>query len=518
MTLPDSPGPPPFTPEEYERFRLTLEESPEAIFWLEEDGRLAYVNRRACSSLGYTREELCRMHLWDIDPDFPPERWKVQWQTMRSAGRRTFETRHRAKDGRILPVEVCANQVASEYGEYHQSFVRDISERVQARQEHARLEEQLQHSRKMESVGQLAGGVAHDFNNMLSVIVGYTEDLLEENPEGPIHQDLQQIQRAAERSAELTRQLLAFARRQTIAPRVLDLNRAVDSLLKILERLLGENLKLIWCPGAGPSRVRIDPAQVDQILTNLCVNARDAITGQGVVTIETAHAQLDEEYCRTHAEAIPGDFVVLTVSDNGSGIDREHLERIFEPYFTTKGTGSGTGLGLATVFGIVKQNRGRIQVYSEEGEGTTFRIYLPAEKGEVSPELSAGGKPGRKTGSETVLVVEDEQALLALATRQLRRLGYTVLGAGIPTDALDLAREGGPIDLLVTDVIMPGMNGRELASILAEENPDLRTLFVSGYTANVIAHHGVLDSGVCFLAKPFSIQDLAAKVREALDT
>ena len=497
--------------------RKTVEESPEAIFWLEESGRLSFANVRACESLGYAREELCRLHLWDIDPDFPPERWKQQWQTLRTAGRRTFETRHRHRDGTIFPVEVCASQLVHGGVEVHLSFVRDISDRVKERELRETLEGQLQHAQKMESVGRLAGGVAHDFNNMLSVILGYTENLLLDNPQGPLHEDLLEIERAALRSAELTRQLLAFARRQTIAPQVLDLNQAVEKLLKMLGRLLGEDLRLNWVPGSRPAIVRMDPSQLDQILANLCVNARDAITGQGVVTIETEVVSFDDQYCALHTGVFPGSFVMLAVSDDGCGMDRARQERIFEPYFTTKQTGAGTGLGLATVFGIVKQNEGRIEVYSEPDKGTTFKIYLPLHVGTEpgTGSAAAGDQPAR--GNETVLLVEDEPALLALGRRMLESLGYRVLTAGTPALALHAARPDQPVHLLVTDVIMPGLNGRELAGQLRTIHPGLRTLFVSGYTANVIAHHGVLDADVCFLAKPFSLQDLALKVREALD-
>ena len=503
--------------ETLHRIRKTVEESPEAIFWLEESGRISFANVRACESLGYPRAELCRLHLWDIDPDFPPERWQQQWQTLRTSGRRTFETRHQRKDGLIFPVEVCASQMVFGGEEIHLSFVRDITVRVQERELREKLETQLRHTQKMESVGQLAGGVAHDFNNMLGVILGYTEQILADQPQGTLLADLQEIEKAARRSADLTRQLLAFARCQTIAPRTFDLNTAVVKLLTMLRRLLGEDLELEWHPAAQPAVVRMDPSQLDQILANLCVNARDAIKGTGKVTIETSLVTFNEAYCRDHLESTPGTFVMLGVSDDGSGMERSTQRRIFEPYFTTKQVGEGTGLGLATVFGIVKQNQGRIEVYSEPGKGTTFKIYLPVQEVE---EMDAGlaqqsGKPPR--GSETVLLVEDEAALLGLSKRLLERLGYRVICASSPRMALRCAETNEPIDLMVTDVIMPEMNGRDLANQLQLARPGLKVLFISGYTANVVAHHGVLDAGVCFLAKPFSVKDLAFKVREALD-
>ena len=499
-----------------DRIRLTIEESPEAVFWLERSGRFVFVNRRACESLGYDRAELTRLFLWDIDPDFPPERWAVQWETMRTAGRSTFETRHRDSNGRIFPVEVCATQVVHRGAEFHISFVRDISERVALRAAREKLEGQLRQSQRLEAVGRLAGGVAHDFNNMLSVILGYAEQLAADHPEGDLHADVLEIERAARRSAALVRQLLAFARRQPIDPRPLDLSAAVADLLKMLRRLLGEDLELAWMPAEEPVLVKMDPSQLDQILANLCINARDAISDSGKVTIETGRTVFDEARCADHPDTRPGRYAVLAVSDDGAGMDAETRERIFEPFFTTKPGTQGTGLGLATVWGIVKQNDGHVQVYSEPGHGTTFRIYLPEIEAAGVRQAPMTGAPAR--GSETLLLVEDETAILTLCSRMLRSLGYRVLEARDPDAALRLsAEETGAVDLLLTDVVMPGLNGRELAQRLQADRPALRTLFMSGYTANVIAHHGVLDPDVCFLAKPFTVQQLAAAVRSALD-
>jgi PAS domain S-box-containing protein len=497
--------------------RITIDSSPEGIFWLDESGRFTFVNRQAFESLGYDREQMLHLHLWDIDPDFPPERWVEQWQLMRRSGRRIFETRHRTRDGRIFPVEVCANQVYFRGIEFHTAFVRDISERVSEREARRNLEQQLLQAQKLESIGQLAGGVAHDFNNMLGVISGYTEHLLNMPFDASVLEDLRQVEAAARRSADLTRQLLAFARRQTIAPRILDLNEAVAELLKMLVRILGEGIELSWRPEARPALVNLDPSQIDQVLVNLCVNARDAINGRGTVTIETGNREFDAAYCADHAGALPGCYVMLAISDDGCGIDREHLTRIFEPFYTTKNEGYGTGLGLSTVFGIVKQNEGNIEVYSEPGEGTTFRIYLRAAEAESAAPASA--LPQKVAGGhETILVVEDEAAILELCRRQLERLGYRVLVADSPAKALALAAaDERPIDLLITDVVMPRMNGNVLAAELREQRPGLTTLYFSGYTANVIAHHGVLEPGVFFLAKPFSLNELDTAVRRALE-
>ena len=388
----------------------------------------------------------------------------------------------------------------------------------QALRKHDVLEAQLRQSQKMEAVGRLAGGVAHDFNNKLAIIIGHADLALERTaPDSPLHADLLVIQEAAQRSADLTRQLLAFARKQTIAPKVLDLNDTITGMIKMLGRLIGEDIDLRWKPTAPLWPVRMDPAQIDQILANLVVNARDAIAGIGKVTIETSQATFDEAYCETHTGFIPGSYVLLAVSDNGCGMDKVVLAQLFDPFFTTKPVGQGTGLGLATVYGIVKQNHGFINVYSEPGKGTTFKIYLPRY---LSDPVSARWMPApvvEPTGTETVLLVEDEEALLKLGERLLKRLGYTVLAAGGPTQALELAAaHGGSIDLLLTDVIMPEMSGRDLWQRLSALRPGLQCLFMSGYTANVIAHHGVLDDGVHFLQKPFSRAALATKVREAL--
>lgn len=399
------------------------------------------------------------------------------------------------------------------------AVVRDISERKLAEEEQEKLREQLNQSQKMESVGQLAGGVAHDFNNMLSVILGYAELALRKiEPANALYKNLQEIVRAGRRSADITRQLLAFARKQTIIPKMLDLNEIMGGMLTMLQRLIGEHIELKWLPGNDLWPVMMDPSQVDQLLANLCVNARDAVAGAGKITIETGMVSFDAIYCTERAGFIPGDFVMLAVSDNGCGIKKDIVEKIFEPFFTTKDVGEGTGLGLATVYGIVKQNNGFINVYSEPGEGTTFRIYLPRMEGSVE-EYRVDSAPEIPMGhGEIVLVVEDEEAILALSRTILEHLGYTVLTASSPRQALRqavMAHDEG-IDLLITDVVMPEMNGRDLAKEFEAVYPKIKVLFVSGYTENVIAHRGVLDKGVCFLPKPFSLEDLAAKVRETL--
>jgi two-component system, cell cycle sensor histidine kinase and response regulator CckA len=361
--------------------------------------------------------------------------------------------------------------------------------------------------------------VAHDFNNMLSVIIGNVDMAREEvHPTSPLLENLEEIGKAAERSAGLVRQLLAFARKQTVSPKVIDINGIVTGTTSMLRRLIGEDIDLEWLPGLNVWPVKIDPSQIDQILANLCVNARDAITDVGKVTIETGNAEFDEVYCAAHHGFLHGDYVLLAVSDNGCGMKREILNNIFEPFFTTKETGKGTGLGLAMVYGVVKQNNGFINVYSEPGHGTTFKIYLPRYQAKLESLPKQTGNVQIGQGYETILLVEDEPSILKMTTKMLERFGYRVVAAGTPGEAIRFAQEyTGEIHLLMTDVVMPEMNGRDLAKNILTIHPNLRRLFMSGYTANVIAHHGVLDKGVNFIQKPFSRDQLGSKVREVLE-
>ena len=397
--------------------------------------------------------------------------------------------------------------------------VRDITERKNAEEETKKLQLQLAQSQKMESIGRLAGGVAHDFNNMLGVILGHAEMALEELPSNlPLYANLQEINKAAGRSADLTHQLLAFARKQTVAPRVLDLNETVEKMIKMLRRMIGEEIELTWLPGNDLHQVKIDPSQIDQILANLCVNSRDAISDVGKVTIRTESAVLNEEYCASHPGFLPGEYVVLAVSDNGHGMDAETLSLLFEPFFTTKELGKGTGLGLATVYGIVKQNNGFIDVDSKPGKGTTFRIYFPQHAPDTEKISKQDVIKQTKRGHETILLVEDELMILNMTTTMLKQQGYHVLSAATPAEAMHLAeRHAGEIHLLMTDVIMPEMNGRDLARNLLSLYPKLKCLFMSGYTADVIAHHSVLEEGVYFIQKPFLLKNLTVKIREALN-
>ncbi len=390
--------------------------------------------------------------------------------------------------------------------------------RKRAEEEREKLRAQLSQAQKMESVGRLAGGVAHDFNNMLQAILGNAALALMDLPrESPLRVHLEEIQRSAQRSADLTRQLLAFARKQTIAPKVLDLNETVEGMLKMLRRLIGEDIDLAWLPGKNLGTVRVDPSQIDQLLANLCVNARDAIGGVGKVTIETSNMVFSKADVVDHPDVEAGEYVRLAVTDNGCGMNAEVMAHLFEPFFTTKPTGQGTGLGLATVYGIAKQNGGFVTVRSEPGKGTCFQIHLPRCATSATQTGMEDMRQPLRRGNETILLVEDEPAILRAAGRMLENLGYTVVAAATPREAIRLAEQHpATIHLLVTDVVMPEMNGRDLAERLRSRFPNLKRVFISGYTANVIAHHGVLDEGVHFIQKPFSITALADKVHEAL--
>jgi len=506
--------------EEALRFtQFAVDHMADAAFWMTSDARFFYVNQAACRALGYSRDELLRMTVADIGPGFPMETWSDHWNELREKKHFVFQTSHQAKDGRVYPVEIQANFVQVDGREYNCAFARDITERKRDDEERAKLHVQLSQAQKMESVGRLAGGVAHDFNNMLGAILGYTElGMRGVSPSDPTYRTLKDIQKAAQRSVDLTRQLLAFARKQTVAPRVLDLNETMESMLKILRRLIGENIDLTWLPGKDLGRVRIDPSQIEQLLINLCVNARDAIHDAGKITVETSAVTFDQTDYADRAGIVPGEYVLLSVSDDGCGMDTETLSHLFEPFFTTKEVGKGTGLGLATVYGMVKQNNGFIDVHSEMGQGTNFKIYLPRYTAKIGPATRKDAAQPATRGNETILLVEDEPMILDITKKMLQSQGYTVRAAATPGAAIRLAREhAGEIHLLMTDVVMPEMNGRNLAKNLLSLYPNLKRLFMSGYTANVIAHHGVLDEGVQFIQKPFSMQTLAVKIRDVLD-
>jgi PAS domain S-box-containing protein len=509
--------------ESESRFRQVVEAAPLPISVSDTEGRIVYVNARFSELLGYTMADAHDLAEWFQraypNPDYRREviaRWE---RTLREARRenrlpRPMEVEITCKDGTVRPVQVFGAFIEGR----QVAIFNDLSEHRRAARENERLQAELLQAQKMESVGRLAGGVAHDFNNMLAAILGQVEvTMMDCSPSEPIYEDLRTIQKAALRSAELVRQLLAFARKQTVAPKVLDLNETVAGVLRMLKRLIGEDIEITFSPGTSLWPVRIDPAQVDQILANLCVNARDAIEGVGKIILETADAVFDDAYCALHPGSVPGEYVMLAVSDDGCGMSKEVVDHVFEPFFTTKGVGRGTGLGLASVYGIVKQNGGLINAYSELGKGTTIRIYLPHFVGLGSRAEPAAVDEIPRGNGETVLLVEDEAMILGVTKSLLQQLGYRVLAASAPSEALVIAgshRE--EIALLITDVIMPEMSGADLARALGELKPGLRSLFMSGYSANVIADRGVLDEQVHLLQKPFTVKSLAVEVRKAL--
>jgi two-component system, cell cycle sensor histidine kinase and response regulator CckA len=508
---------------EKEEFRQAMiAASPLAMISYATDGSVLSWNRAAERIFGWTEAEVLGRFVPTVPVDRHEEFARLRESVIEGATFSRIEMKRQRKDGSLIDVSLSTAPIRDKEGRGAaiMAVLEDITERKRVEQEREKLQGQLLQARKMESVGRLAGGVAHDYNNMLGVILGYTELALEKlGPDDILRPDLEEVMSAAKRSTDITRQLLAFSRQQTIAPRVIDLNETVESMLKMLRRLIGEDIDLSWHPGAGAGPVFIDPTQLDQILVNLCVNARDAIADVGKITIETDAKTFDDSYCVDHFEFVPGDYILLSVSDDGCGMDPATRERIFEPFFTTKEMGEGTGLGLATVYGIIKQNNGFINIYSEPNQGTVFRIYLPRHEAAVERSQARGRTGPDAGGSETVLLVEDDRTILKMTARMLERLGYRVLTANHAREAEESVQShAGEIRLLMTDVVMPGMNGRELAERIRTLRPDIEVLFMSGYTANVIAHRGVLYDGVNFIQKPFAKQDLAVKIRDILET
>jgi len=499
--------------------RQIIDANPSLIFVKDWDGRFVLVNQAVAEIYGTTVEAL----VGKTDADFNPDKEEVAHflrndREVMSSGRPKLiaeepVTNPAARQTRWFQTIKVPLRLPDDDFPKLLGVATEITERK-------RLEEQLLQSQKMEAVGQLAGGVAHDFNNILTAIVGYTDLLAEDLSANTRHrEDLEEIRKAARRAAALTRQLLAFSRKQVLEPRVVDLNAIVQNMDKMLRSLISENIELKAQFAPNLAAARADPNQLEQVIMNLAINARDAMPDGGTLTIETGNAKLDEDYAAKHISVVPGEYVMLAVSDTGCGMDQDTQARIFEPFFTTKPAGRGTGLGLSTVYGIVKQSGGNIWLYSEPGKGTTFKVYLPA----VDAAVEEPGKPlapaARKSAGETILVVEDDDQLRRLTHRALAGQGYTVLEADRGTTAMDIARRHkGRIDLLLTDVVMPDTNGRKLADALRTDRPGLRVLFMSGYPDGAIVHHGILDHGVAYLAKPFTTEAVTRKVREVLDT
>lgn len=485
---------------------------PGLIFLYDDQDKLVRWNKRHESITGYSADELTHKTIKDwfaTDPESLAAVTAGVKSTMEK-GYGEAEARLRTKDGSLIPMFFTSSLLTIGGKRYLAGIGIDISERKA-------LEEQLLQSQKLESVGRLAGGVAHDFNNMLGVILGHAEIALESlNSNHPLYIDLQEIKKAAEKSASLTKQLLGFARKQSVMPVVFNVNSSIESMLKMLNRLIGENTQLAWEPGDNAWAIKMDPTQLDQLLTNLCVNARDAIAGAGKIAIKTSNMEFSEVFCSSNREFRPGSFLCLTVSDSGSGMEKEVLNHIFEPFFTTKPDGKGTGLGLATVYGIVKQNNGFLKVLSKPGKGTTFNIYLPRHIGETTARSSKTMQKIPVGNGEVILIVEDELSILNLTAKILDELGYKTLKACKPGEALQLATENADrLRLLVSDVIMPEMNGQQLAERIQKIIPEISVLFMSGYTDNLLSQQ-CRPFNESFLAKPFTIRDLGNQVYEIL--
>jgi two-component system, cell cycle sensor histidine kinase and response regulator CckA len=500
--------------ESEEEYRLLFDSNPHPM-WVFDVETLAFlaVNDAAVRLYGFSRDEFLGMTIKEIRPlEEVPALLEYLPTIPDSPSVPATQIKHRKKDGSLLEVAGVSNPIEFHGKRARLVMANDITEKKG-------LEAQLLQAQKMEAVGRLAGGVAHDFNNLLGVITGYSELLLKDlGPEHPGSKRVEQIQKAAERATGLTRQLLAFSRKQVLQPRVLDLNAVVAEVEKILRRVIREDIQLVTKPGAGLGRIRADPGQIEQVLMNLVVNARDAMPRGGGLILETANVALDDTYVRAHPEVQPGPFVMLSVSDTGEGMDAETQAHIFEPFFTTKEAGKGTGLGLATVFGIVQQSSGSVSVDSRPGTGSTFKIYFPRVEDDLSrpsPDPPGAPPPG---GSETVLLVEDADPLRVMIREMLESAGFTVVECSDPEEALLRVRSlDAPVRLMLTDVVMPGMSGPDLAKSVRIARPEIKVLFMSGYTAEAMGVHGVLDAGTRFIQKPFTADALLRKVREALD-
>ncbi|HEU5466121.1 MAG TPA: PAS domain S-box protein, partial [Gemmatimonadales bacterium] len=501
------------TQSRLEWLSLAVEQSPIAVIMTDLDGQIQYVNAAFTRNTGYQPDEVLGKTPRVLKSgETSPTVYRDLWATIRAGKVWHGDLVNRRKDGTLYEDAMWVFPVTDSKGQ----VVRILALKEDVSRKRS-LEAQLRQAQRMESIGRLAGGVAHDFNNILTAIFGYTE-LVSETfaPGSPQREDLEEIRKASQRASALTRQLLAFSRQQVLQPVVVKTNELVENLEKMLRRIVSEDIKLRLALSKATGNVRVDPGQFDQVLMNLVVNARDAMPKGGSLVIETANAELDEQYAMEHQPVVPGPYVLIAVSDTGGGIPPEVRSRIFEPFFTTKEIGKGTGLGLSTVYGIIKQSGGYVWVYSEMGRGTTFKIYLPRVDAPADTSEFAA-PPKELKGTETILLAEDDETLRSLTTGILRKLGYVVLAAATPDMARAIARDHhGPIHLLLTDVVMPGSSGRDLARELAKSRPQTKVLFVSGYTGEAMIQHGLTGPGLNYLQKPYTPSVLAAKVREVL--
>jgi PAS domain S-box-containing protein len=509
--------------ESEERFRLTFAQAAVGLAHVNTAGRWVLVNQKLCDIVGYSAEELSRLTFQQITYPGDLGETIANARTLLAGEIENYcvEKRYVRKDGSPVWVELTVS-LARDFGgrpKYFIGVIEDISGRKQAEAALKRSEEQLRQSQKLEAIGRLAGGLAHDFNNILTAITGYSDLVLRRlGSVDPLRRSVEEIRRAAERAASLTHQLLAFSRKQMMQVKVLDLNAVVAEMESFLRRLIGEDIQLVTSLDPDLRRVKADPGQIEQVIMNLVVNARDAMPQGGRLRIETKDVSLSEPYLDDAGSVESGDYVVLSIADTGIGMNSEIKQKIFEPFFTTKEEGKGTGLGLAMVYGIVKQSGGSIRVHSEAGAGTTFMVYLPAVEEFVKAQSNGSRHIEAPGGTETVLLVEDEDMVRELVVEVLETEGYTVFSARRGAEALRLCAEQiMPINLLITDVVMPEMSGRELAEHLTARHPEIKVLFISGYTDDAIFRHGVQESNVAFLQKPFTTSELAAKVRSVLD-
>jgi PAS domain S-box-containing protein len=498
--------------------KFIIDNASIGIFLVDNEAKILDVNRQGCNSLGYTKEELCSLSVLDIDPSVSGEKWANHIESFQVGQSKYIESTHRRKNGETFPVEIMISTLSYNNRVYRVSFVQDITEKNQTKLQHQKLEKQLEQVQKLEAIGRLAGGIAHDLNNLLTPILGYSDLLYNDKS---LHDEaiqmIEHITRAGIGARDLVKQLLAFSRKQVLEHKSLNVNTILDNFENLIRRTIREDVEIRIFKAGDLKPALLDKGQIEQVLMNLIVNASDAMPSGGKLTIETRMTELDESYVATHPDVEPGNYVMLAISDTGTGMDEETVSKIFEPFFSTKGE-MGTGLGLATVYGIVKQHKGSIWVYSELGKGTTFKVYLPVA---VSEQVKNTPKNVFETGilgTEIILLVEDNEAVRKTIYDILNGQGYRVIAVKHGEEALEKISEGIKPDIVLTDVIMPKMNGKELYNRISEQLPAVKCLYMSGYTDNIIAQHGVLDDDIQFIQKPFTSREILRKVREVLES